>query len=174
MFWIATGIGIVATLLEVGSYLCRARSGILAWQVASALCWTVHFLLLEAGTGMAMNLIGAVRQAVFFHRGRSHWAGWGMWPWVFGILFTTGAAAAWDGPRSILPLAAMLISTAAFWQMRTKSLRLIAMIPPPLWFIYNLSCGSWPGMVTEVTILVSQLAGFLRWEKKIAPGPESG
>jgi hypothetical protein len=38
------------------------------------------------------------------------------------------------------------------------------MVPPPLWFAYNAMSGSWPGMLTEVAIMVSQITGFLRFD----------
>lgn len=159
-------IGFLAAALNVGCFLCKNRAAIVGLQIISALLWCGHFALLGATTGVAMNFLGAVRQFIFFRRGRSSWAGWSGWPLVFILIFVSAAAATWQGWISLLPLGGMIGGTIALWQLNTKRLRLLSMIPPPLWFSYNFLSGSYAGMVTEVGIFLAQIVGLVWHERK--------
>ena len=77
--------------------------------------------------------------------------------WVFGIV-------TWSGYFSILPILAMTIDSFAVWNKKTRNIRLLMMVPRPLWFIYNLIVSSYAGMITEVFVFFSLLVGIIRFD----------
>lgn len=166
MFLWAQGVGIIGLLVNCGSYLLRTRRQILGLQLVSSALWAIHFGMLDAPTAVAMNLLAVARQAVFFYRGEKRWASSGWWPFAFSCVFAAGTWLTWEGPASLLPCAGMVLGTIALWQVETRRLRLLCMLPPPLWLSYNILHGSLPGIATEIFIFISQLVGFWKHERR--------
>ena len=59
------GIGVLGILASILSFQCRKHSRILALRTANELLFAVQYAMLGAYTGMAMNLVGCVRNTVF-------------------------------------------------------------------------------------------------------------
>jgi hypothetical protein len=166
VWWLAQGVGLGALLVNCGAFLFKSRQAIIGLQILSSGIWAFHFGLLDAQTAVAMNLLGMVRQGVFFFRVRHGWAASRWWPVGFCFAFLVGGFLSWQSLSSLLPIAAMLIGTIAVWQIETWKLRLLCMIPPPLWFSYNFLYGSLAGMLAEGIILSVQAVGYLMHERK--------
>ncbi len=131
-------------------------------SMTAALFYTVHFFMLGAVTGAAMNLIGGVRCYTFFHVTPDKRHRWVLI--AFMILAAGGAALTWQGPLSLLPMIGSISSGIAFWQKDPKYIRRWALIASPLWFVYNALSHSYPGMLIEVILLVSNLVGEYRFD----------
>jgi len=43
-------------------------------------------------------------------------------------------------------------------------IRRFALISPPLWFMYNVILGSYPGMIAEAVMFVSNMVGIYRFD----------
>jgi len=171
LFWLTQFFGLLATLANCSSFLLKKRSSIMGWQIVSSSLWVAHFLFLGAPTAVIMNLLGLVRQVVFYFRGRSSRIRSGWWPIAFCAAFLLGGYLTWEGWPSAFPTLGMIFGTIAMWQVETKKLRLLSMIPPPLWFTYNTVHLSFAGMFTEVFILISQLTGYFWHETKRSRPP---
>lgn len=133
----------------------------LTLQLIAALLYAVHFYLLGAITGAALNATGAARNYAFTRHSdkRSWWL-----PGAFIAVFCLVTALTWQGPLSLLPLGGMISGTLAFWQRTPNHIRLIALISPPLWFTYNFISGSYPGMLVETIMFGSNLIGIYRFD----------
>jgi hypothetical protein len=157
-------IGFVALGIAVSQYQVNKRKTILKLSVLSSLLWSLHFFLLGAITGSAMNISGAAQNCAFIsipERKRT----W-LFPTFFIIVFVIADILTWQGLISLLPLGGTVSGTFSFWQRNTKLLRFIALISPPLWFIYNFISHSYAGMFTEVGLLISTLIGIYRFDIK--------
>jgi hypothetical protein len=155
-------IGFIALGFSLLVFQVNRRSSMLKLQMCAASLYVVHFYLLGAITGSAMNLTGVSRNYAFYKfRDRTH--SW-LLPGVFIIIFAGVGLATWQGPLSLLPTCGMISGTIAFWQRDTKFIRYIALISPPLWFTYNAISGSYPGMLTEVIMFSSNLVGIYRFD----------
>ena len=64
----------------------------------------------------------------------------------------------------MLPILAMTIDSFAVWNKKTQYIRLLMLIPRPLWFVYNYTVVSYAGMVTEIFVLFSILIGIIRFD----------
>lgn len=157
-------IGFVALALSLSVYQVNKRGAMLSLDLGAATLWALHFALLGAWTGAAMNTIGATRNLVYKSSTR-HWA----FPATFVGLFGVGTGFAWwlgDGPLSLLPLTGMIAGTLAFWQQRPTWVRVASLVSAPMWLTYNAIRGSVPGILIEVVLIISPLIGLYRFDLK--------
>ncbi len=159
-------IGFVAFGLSLLIYQFNKRRTILNVQLLASLLFSVHFFLLGAYAGSAMNFLGATRN-YFFNQFRyvqnSVWL-----LWLFVGIFAIATALTWQNIYSVLPAIGTISGAFAAWQSKTKNIRLISLISPPAWLIYAVHSHSYAGIVTEVFVLSSILLGMYRfdWRKK--------
>lgn len=59
----------------------------------------------------------------------------------------------------------MSIATVGVWQLKEQRIRQIAFFSWPLWLIYNIAVGSYAGVVNELLIATSIIAGLWRYRK---------
>lgn len=164
LYLIAQLIGVCAVLISLSVFQVNKRSVMLKLGMTAAVLYSVHFLLLGATTGAAMNIIGAVRCYVFYHvkPGRGN-------VWILATFVSVAAVATaftWQGPLSLLAMLGSMLGATAFWQTNPKIIRRIILFVPPLWFSYNTISGSYPGMFIEVVMFFSNLVGQYRFDFK--------
>jgi hypothetical protein len=134
----------------------------------AAVLYTVHFYLLGAFTGSAMNAVGGTRSYIYSKVTPSIK---NIWVLLFFTVLAIGATIwTWQGYISILPLLGSSSGAIAYWQSNPKIIRRLAMIAPPLWFTYNAISGSYPGMAIEVIMLTSNIVGQYRFDVRRSKG----
>ena len=159
---VAQIVGFVAVIISVTIFQFNKRTTMLRLGAVAAFIYSLHFLMLQAYTGSAMNLIGGFRSYIFFkvkpdkrHR------------WIL-ILFIAIASVStyltWQGSVSLLPFIASSLGGIALWHKKPKHIRRWALIVPPIWFTYNLLVVSYPGMVIEIIMFTSNLIGEYRFD----------
>lgn len=159
MYWVAQTIGGVGMILLALAYVQKKRSVILGYNIASAITWTAHFLLLAAPTGAAMNALSIVRATILYgeeKRKRRHKV-------ILALLlagFVAAGIMTWVDYSSALPLIAMLLSTVALWQQNPQRIRLVIISSTPFWIVYNILHGSIVGVATEMMIVISAAIGL--------------
>lgn len=130
--------------------------------LSACLLWATHFYLLGAVTGSAMNLLAAVRFSVYYRTKPSKQNRWVMWFFVGLTALVT--VLTWKGMISLLPFIGTACGVIAFWQVKTKYIRRLALISSPPWFIYGAIVGSYPGMAAEALLMGSNLIGQYRFD----------
>lgn len=158
MIW-AQLIGLVGVALIVATWQFNKRKTILRVQLLASLVWTLHFILLGAHTGAAMNFMMAVRNYAFDRYRRKQWVFW-----LFMVLITAAGVITWQNTTSILPLVATLIATTAVWMKKPHHIRWLMLAVPPLWFTYNAFSGSYAGMLGDTVGFIAVLAGIYRFD----------
>jgi len=161
---IAQIIGFVGLGILVYHFQINKRSGMLSWKLLSLIVFTIHFSLLGAWTGAAMNSIGGVRIYIYKFRESRKWADNKIWPYVFIIIFWIFGILTWIDYYSIFPVIGMTTGTLAYWCKKPVHIRLLALISPPVWFIYNFIVGSYAGMIGSIFIFSSTLIGLIRFD----------
>lgn len=165
MFWVAQLIGFIGMAMLALAYIQKKRQTILAFNIASAISWTIHFLILGATTGAAMNAMSIGRAAAFYAVAKTKRRKNDVFIIVVGA-FLIVAAITWQGYISVLPLVAMLLSTTALWQKDPQRIRAIVIASTPFWIVYNVITGSIAGVATEVMVAVSAAAGLYAYRRK--------
>lgn len=161
---LAQGIGFISFLFIVLSFQNNKRSLILLFLIIAQTSFVIHFVLLGAWTAVAMNAISAVRTYVFHQKDKKDWAKKRIWFYLFFALFWVTGFLVWEGPYSLFPILAMSAETIGLWMEKARYIRLLSLIPRPLWFIYSFIVGSYAGMVTETFVFCSILIGIFRFD----------
>lgn len=162
LFWIAQGIGLIALLFLVLSFISRNRSDILSHQITGSVIYMLHFAFLSAWTGVAMNGIVALRNWVFGKNGTHAWAKHQGWMWAFMALSIGALLFVWEGYISLLPATAMVVGTYARWQHEEWRLRLLALLGVVLWIPYTVAVYSYAGTLTQIVMGIAGVYGILR------------
>ncbi len=164
---IAQALGLVGTAIMCLSFQCKESRKLFLVQFAASLTFSVHFFLLGAFTGLFLNLAELLRSFLLIN-GNKKWAShWGTM--VFVMLLMAGCGAlTWDGGwLSLLPTAAMVVSTPFLWTRNGKVLRLATLLfISPCWLVYNTVVFSIAGILTEGFNIISIVISFLRFGMK--------
>ncbi len=155
--------GVVALLIALFSYQLKRRNNILLLQLLSHGFWVIHFLLLGAFTGAALNSAGALRSTLFskFSSRQRPIA-------IFILVLTIVVLAAlltWQGWKSLLPMTATIIGTIGFWQRDEQRIRLILLFASPFWFTYNFLVGSYVGMLSDTIVMASIFLALWKYRR---------
>ncbi len=165
-FIISQLIGFVAAALLLLSFQQRTHRRIVAMQACSGFLFALQYFMLGAYEGMIGNVVGFTRSIAYSFRGRSKAVDHIACPVIFAILAGIGGLATYTSPASLLPMAAMIISSFVIWSPKTQQLRALTMPTSAMWLVYNVICSSYSGVVTEVLNLISIIIGLIRFRKK--------
>ena len=161
------GLGILFAVL---AFQCKKHNRVIAFRNLNMLFFAGQYVLLGAYTGMAMNIIGMIRNVIFSEqvkRGKSTRISIS----VFCAIFLIAGILTWEGPKSILLILAKFISTAAYGNKNLLVVRLLVLVTSSSWLFYNLFVGSYAGMLCEVLTLASIRLSL--WRYHIPHGQKS-
>lgn len=156
-------IGVVGILASICSFQCKSHKGILFFRTLNEFFFGIQYFLLGAYTGMAMNIVGCVRNTIFAHqieRGKKTTVSSA----VFCILFFASGLWFWQGAKSLLIIIAKVLSTVAYGNKNTTVVRSLIFVTATSWLIYNICVFSVAGAVNEAFTLVSLCVGLVRFD----------
>ena len=159
------GIGFIALILVVLSFQKNSRSHTLIFLFISSMLFGIHFYLLGAYTGAALNGVGAVRALVFNLRDKYKLPGHVSVMWFFIGIFTLAGLYTYSEPFDVLPVIAMNIECFALWNRNTRHVRFIFLTARPFWISYNIISMSIAGIVSEIFLIVSLSVAIWRFDK---------
>lgn len=106
-------VGYLALFFVILSFQKNKRGLLLFYLAIAQVLFAIHFTLLNAWTGVAMDTIAAIRTYIFYKKETSVWAKNTIWYYLFLILFGLSGLFVWEGYHSLLPALAMIIDTVA-------------------------------------------------------------
>ena len=152
------GLGIIASII---SFQCKKHNSILIFRTLNEGIFALQYFLLGAYTGMAMNLVGCIRNIIFTKQIMQN-KKTTTTTIVFGILFLLFGIFTWQGIKSIIIIMAKMLSTIAYSNKNTTIVRAILFITCSSWLIYNYYVFSIAGMLCESFTLISLIIGVIR------------
>ncbi len=158
-------IGFVGVMFGVASYQPKHRKHILYFQLVSNLFWVLHFSLIGATTGAALNTAGGLRAILFNAYGQKKRRP----RWLLGLVIFVVISAgflSWRGWLSLLPMMGMVIATISFWQLNEQRIRFFLLFASPFWLIYNLLSGSYAGIASEILVMISITIALWRYRRQ--------
>lgn len=171
-------VGVLGMVFGVLSYQCNTHKKIMIFKTISEFSFAVQFFLLNKYTGMAMNVIGCVRNIVFaviIAKKKS--------PTpciiVFAVLMITAGALTWAGAISLLAIIGKTSTNFSYGMSNPKLVRLLTIPSCSCWFTYDLLSNSIAGAVLEGLGLISIAVGYFRYDfknrkkEKVQEGSES-
>ena len=160
---LAQAVGAVGMTIAILAYQCKDNRRLFATQIAAAVVLAIHYLLLNAMTGLLMNMIGVVR-LFFLYNGKKKWARHPAAMIGVMALFVVGGAFTYNGWLSILATAATALGTPFYWRQNGKTLRYAQLgFISPCWLIYDIAFLSIPGIITESFAIVSVIISLIRF-----------
>ncbi len=164
----------IFTVVEYGllgaSYLAKNRKAVVSLDIASMACGIIAFILLGADLGMAMSVI--ILLANFYYlwdenkhsakeRSRLHRRDYVVLAVVLiGIAVVTFLT--YDGPLSLLSVAATTIYEISIWQKSTKIYKFLGIPVAFCWMTYNGFVKSPFGVLCEMVMLITSIVGYVR------------
>lgn len=171
----------IFTVVEYGllgaSYLAKSRKAVVLLDIASMACGIVAYILLGADLGMAMSVI--ILLANFYYlwdenkhdakeRSRLHPRDYVV---LAVVLVAIGVMSylTYDGPASLLSVAATTLYEISIWQKSTKIYKFIGIPVALCWMLYNGFIWSPFGVLCESVMFITSIVGYVR-EVKTAKG----
>lgn len=168
-------IGFVGVLFFIISYQIKSNKMLFLMQLLGTAMFCSQFMLLGAFSGAA-NLIGIMVRNALLMKYRD-WA-WIRSKWteiVFLVFFTAAFILTWQGPLSLLPYAAVVSTTIAYWTDNAQKIRLGNLVcGSPCWLIYDAMIGSIGGVLNEAITLGSIIVSIWRYGWKKMGSSDSG
>lgn len=166
MRWIAQIFGVGAMLSLFFMYQQKSRGKILVAKLSADLFWVLHYLFLGGTAGMIPNFVGIFREIVFLQRKRRKWADRLFWPILFVLVNLGLGVASFEQWADLLPILASGFVTVSLWIDHPQWTKRIG-IPVSLAFlVYDLTVGSYVGMINESIAIGSILLSFTKERKK--------
>ena len=157
--------GIVAVILGFVTYQVRTQKKLLFVQILTTLVFVIHYLLIGAMSGMALNLVAMVRNIVYSRRDLKIFSGKG-WPVVFAVIMGIMGLLSWQGWYSVFVVLGLVINSLCMAFKDPQKIRKSILVTSPLVLIYDAFALSVGGMIYESVAIVSALVGILRFRKE--------
>ena len=153
--------GGIAIVLGFVSYQVKTQRQLIFMQTATAAVFCVHYLLIGAYTGMAMNAVNIVRN--FFYDRRNKKGSSDIYtPLAFGVIQAVIGVLTWNAWYSVFVFLGIVGNTVCMSFKNPQNVRKSIIITSPLVFTYDAFAKSWGGMVYEATAWVSAIIGIIR------------
>ena len=165
MNWLPQIFGIGAMVCLFLIYQQKTRRNILFCKLGADICWVVHYLMLGGIAGAIPNGVGIFRELIFLHRKSKKWTASLLWP-IFFILVGWGLGLrTFHSFYNVLPIAASTFVTVSLWIDDPRLTKMISLPVCAAFFLYDLSIGSYIGMINESISIIS-IAVSLAKERK--------
>ena len=164
LYWIGQGFGVIAIALGFLSYQLKTQRQLIIAQTATAITFCIHYALIGAWTGMAMNVVSALRGVAYYARNKK-----GSQNMVIPILFAVVIGAAglltWEAWYSVFVFLGLVINTLCMAFSDPQKVRASILITSPLVLVYDILAFSIGGAVYESVAVISAAIGLLRMYK---------
>ena len=158
-------LGIAAVTFGFISFQKKTGGGIIFWQMATALAFSFHYLLIGALTGAAINALAAVKGVFYYIRDKKG-SNSPVIPIIFSVIFTVTTFLTWNGWYSIFILIGVLINALAFAFLPPQKVRYCMLVKAPITLLYNVFVFSVGGIVYETIVFISSVIGIIRFRNK--------
>lgn len=163
--FIIQAIGVIGILSSIISFQCKRHKTLMLFRTGNELFFALQYFLLGAYTGMAMNLVGCLRNTIFSKMVEEKKNTMPM-RFLFSGLFLLFSICTWAGLESILIAFAKIISTFAYGSKNTTLVRLLILVTSSSWLVYNIIVRSYAGCACELFTICSILVGIIRFDLK--------
>lgn len=165
LYVIGQVLGGVAIVLGILSYQMKSQSRLLLLQIATTVVFVAHYALIGATSGMALNVVCAVRNVAFYIRHRMGREG-KLLPIGFTVLTAVVGILTWEAWYSIFIFAALIINAFCMSFSNAQNVRKSILITSPLVMIYDAFTLSVGGFVYESVAVASSIVGIVRHRQR--------
>ena len=159
-------IGFLGLAAGALAFQFKKHNHIVLSKMTSELIFSVQYLLLGAWTAALLDFTSAVRNLLFcamVKKGRS--TKWLIY--IFGAFVVVVGIVTFDGPISIMLIAAKLLTTISYGMKNERLLRFITLPSCIFWCVYNLYVGSLGGAIGDIITLASLLVAVCKFALRL-------
>ena len=155
-------VGILATVITAISYQMNTKKSLLFIQTLATTATCISYLLLNAMSGFALNIVCIIRN-LFFYFQKEGTKGIYASTAVFMAMMATLGAFSWQGPISLLIIFALAINTFFLSLGKPQILKYSILLTSGMILIYNIGVFTIGGIMNEGISIVSAIVGILRF-----------
>lgn len=157
-------IGFIGAAVFVASYQIKSNRLLFLFQLLGSGIFCFQFFLLSAWSGCLSLAVFMLRDAMLYKYRDWNWVRWKGWTFIISAVFVVILFVTWNGPISLLPLAASVSSTFGYWTNNAQSIRLANLAcASPCWLIYDVLVMSLGGVLCESITLASIIVSVYRF-----------
>ncbi len=154
-------LGIGGIVTSIISLQYKEHEKLMLLRASNEFLFSIQYFLLNAYTGMAMNIIGFIRDIVFKDMVKKNKSTIKARA-VFSVIFVIAGFLTFDGFKTVVSTAAKVISSCLYGSSNTKVTRVGVLFTSACWIFYNITVGSYAGAVCDALTLISALIGIFR------------
>ena len=158
-------LGFIPMFIAFLIFIFHDRRKVFFFKTTSDVLWAAHYCLLGEFTGGIICSLCVVRNVIFSQKPRWKWVSHPIVPIVACVIFMTGTALSWAGPKSLLPLTGTCLAVLGFWCTDVRNIRKFNFPGTLLWLIYAILAGSVSSIICNVVTLISITIAEIRWHK---------
>ena len=158
-------MGWVAALLTFISYQCKEHKKLLVVQTLSSLSICISYLLLNAYSGMLLNVVCIVRNFIIYKKDIKIFS-YSFWPYALAGIMGIMGIISWQGIMSLLIVVALVANTLFLYFPNVQNLRKSILVTSTMVLIYNAFYSVWGGVANEFIAISSAAIGLWRYKTK--------
>lgn len=158
-------VGIIAMAVGALALAQKNTKTVLFIQIFSTALFGIHYFLLGAYAGAALNVLSMLRNIIIKQKHKK-WASPKIWFPVTVALFAAAVFLSGDGLLGILPFAGCVFMTVGLHIENGGRARRYLILSSPCWLIYNAINISIGGVVAEIINICSILSAVIRFDIK--------
>ena len=158
-------IGIIAMAVGAIALAQKNTKTILFIQIFSTALFGVHYFMLGAYAGAALNVLSMIRNIIIKQK-KHKWANPKMWFPIFVLSFAIAVFLSGDGLLGILPFAGCVFLSIGLYIDEGNKARRFIICSSPCWLIYNALNMSIGGVIAEIINMCSLVSAFIRFDIK--------
>lgn len=164
LYYIGQALGIVAVILGFISYQMKLPRGIILTQLATAMVFAAHYLLIGAVTAAVLNFLAGLKCIAYYFRDKRGSRSL-VEPIVFIVLVIVSGILTWESWYSIALMLGLVVDTVGLAMPDAQMTRRFVFVKSPLCLLYNAMVFSVGGIIYECAVLISSVIGLMKYRK---------
>lgn len=171
-------IGIAAVITFFLSYQQKNRINIIIFNSVSRVLYIIQYFLLGAFSGAVLNILGTVSCVLAGKKNRGFIKKYAklILTIINAVIIAVGLLLC-KNLFDLLPIAGVILHTAAVWLNNERLIRWVSLIGCPFWFAYNISSAAYGALVGDILTMSSIILAMIRFrnnsgDRKIAEEKE--
>ncbi len=156
-------LGIGGLVFNVASFQFNRHKKIVLFKGISEFLFAVQYIFLGAYTAAALDGVSTLRNCVFMKAVEKK-KSTAPYIAIFVVVMIVLCALTWEGPTSVLALAAKVLTTVSYGMRKESKLRIIALPSSVAWVIYNAVFGAWEAAICDSLTVISLLIAICKFD----------
>ncbi len=154
-------VGAMAIVFGFLSFQMNSAKKILTMQLVVTVLFSIHYLLIGALSGFALNLVGIVRNIVYYNLNSKNKSS-KVIPIFFAAVMAIAGFISWQGFFSLFMIAGLVINSVCMSFSNSKNIKRSILVSSPMVIVYNVAFFSIGGIIYESVVIASSIVGLVK------------